>query len=180
MRKPLSLLFPLLFIVFASTSAGEKAVGPLEYMIEAADSADPAFVLVSDDAPNGKVQTVGDEWFKVGVLDSDYPVFVFFWAEWDGPSRMMLSVVDDLARQYKGKMRFVRVNADGAPDACAEYGIERLPTFAVFKNGKMVGQQSGAVPEKALKSFIVKQLKQGEASPTRGRRRSVVSFFFFK
>ena len=159
MRKPLSLLFPLLFIVFASTSAGEKAVGPLEYMIEAADSADPAFVLVSDDAPNGKVQTVGDEWFKVGVLDSDYPVFVFFWAEWDGPSRMMLSVVDSLARQYKGKMRFVRVNADGAPDACAQYGIERLPTFAVFKNGQLVGQQSGAVPEKALKSFIVKQLK---------------------
>ncbi|PKL23993.1 MAG: hypothetical protein CVV47_12070 [Spirochaetae bacterium HGW-Spirochaetae-3] len=159
LRKPLSLLFPLLFIVFASASAGEKTVGQLEYRIEAADSADPAFVLVSGDVPNGKVQNVDEASFKLGVLDSDYPVFVFFWAEWDGPSRKMLSVVDILARQYKGQMRFVRVNADGAPDVCAEYGIEQLPTFAVFKDGKMVGQQSGAVPEKALKSFIVKQLK---------------------
>jgi thioredoxin len=92
--------------------------------------------------------------FNELVNQSDLPVLVDFWAEWCGPCRMVAPVLEQIAREYKGKIRVVKINVDEKPQISAEYGIQSIPTLMMFHRGKVLMRQSGALPYGALKQAI--------------------------
>ena len=97
---------------------------------------------------------VGDKDFKDQVLDSDVPVLVDFWAEWCGPCKMIAPVVEELAGQYDGRVKFTKLNVDFNPQTSAKYGIRSIPTLLIFKGGSPVGQVVGAVPKTVLEQRL--------------------------
>jgi thioredoxin len=86
------------------------------------------------------------------------PVFVDFWAVWCGPCRIMEPVVDHLAAKYDGKVVFGKLNVDEQPEIATRYDVLSIPTFMVFKKGKPVDAQIGAVGEPALDRLLQKAL----------------------
>lgn len=104
-------------------------------------------------------KTFTDANFKSDVLESKYPVFVDFWAPWCGPCQMMGPIVDDLAKEYEGKnLSIGKCNVDENSASASEYGVLSIPTFMVFKGGKMVDQVVGGVQKEKLKEFIEKHM----------------------
>jgi thioredoxin 1 len=95
-----------------------------------------------------------DSNFKKEVLDSDIPVLVDFWAEWCYPCRMVAPAVEEIAKEYQGKLKVCKVNVDEARQTAANYGIMSIPTISVFKGGKVMEQIVGAVPKAALEKKI--------------------------
>ncbi|HEY3412286.1 MAG TPA: thioredoxin [Armatimonadota bacterium] len=88
--------------------------------------------------------------FKQEVLDSSIPVLVDFWAPWCGPCRMVGPVVDEIAKDYAGKLKVVKVNTDEAPGVAGSYNIMSIPTLMIFKGGERVDQIIGAQPKQAI------------------------------
>lgn len=105
------------------------------------------------------VKEVNDQNFNEEVLKSSVPVFVDFWAPWCGPCRMVAPIVEELAQEMSGKVKFVKVNVDEAPIVASNYGIMSIPTLVVIKNGQITGQQIGAVPKSVLKNMIENAIK---------------------
>jgi thioredoxin 1 len=105
------------------------------------------------------VVTIGDADFKKQVLESEQPVLVDFWATWCAPCRAIAPAVDELATQYKGKVKVAKVNIDENQDTPQQYGIRSIPTLLVFKGGKVVEQIVGAVPKSKLEAAITKALQ---------------------
>ena len=103
-------------------------------------------------------QQVTDSTFKQEVLDSEDPVLVDFWAPWCGPCRMVAPVVDEIAVQYEGKIKVVKVNTDDNPKIASEYGIRSIPTLMIFKDGQKVDMVVGAVPKTTLATTLEKYL----------------------
>nr|4ULX_A Chain A, LPBCA-L89K THIOREDOXIN [synthetic construct] len=101
---------------------------------------------------------VTDENFEQEVLKSDKPVLVDFWAPWCGPCRMIAPIIEELAKEYEGKVKVVKVNVDENPNTAAQYGIRSIPTLLLFKNGQVVDRKVGAQPKEALKERIDKHL----------------------
>lgn len=99
---------------------------------------------------------VTDASFKEEVLDSEFPVLVDFWAPWCGPCRMVAPVVEEIAKQYEGKMKVVKVNTDENPSVASQYGIRSIPTLMIFKGGQKVDMVVGAVPKSTLSTTIEK------------------------
>ncbi|MDA1188961.1 MAG: thioredoxin [Chloroflexi bacterium] len=97
---------------------------------------------------------VGDADFDSEVLKSSTPVLVDFWADWCAPCKMVAPVVEDLAKEYDGKMKFLKLNVDDNPRAPQSYGIRGIPTLLIFHGGKPVEQVVGAVPKSELKKRI--------------------------
>ncbi len=92
--------------------------------------------------------------FEQEVLKSDVPVLVDFWAPWCGPCRMVAPIVDELARQYEGKLKVVKLNTDENQEVAIKYGIRSIPTIGIFNNGQVVDGVIGAVPKHMLEGKI--------------------------
>jgi len=102
--------------------------------------------------------SVTDSSFKQEVLDSEVPVLVDFWAPWCGPCRMVAPVVDEIADQYAGQVKVVKLNTDENPSVANQYGIRSIPTLMIFKGGQRVDMVVGAVPKTTLASTLEKHL----------------------
>ncbi|AEJ60457.1 thioredoxin [Spirochaeta thermophila DSM 6578] len=92
--------------------------------------------------------------FEKEVLKADIPVLVDFWAEWCMPCRMVSPILDELAEEYAGKLKVVKVNVDEEPDLASRFGIVSIPTILLFKNGQVAAQQIGAAPRQVFEQMI--------------------------
>ena len=101
---------------------------------------------------------VTDSSFKTDVLESEVPVLVDFWAPWCGPCRMVAPVIDEIAEQYAGQIKVVKLNTDENPNTASQYGIRSIPTLMIFKGGQRVDMVVGAVPKTTLASTLEKYL----------------------
>ena len=100
------------------------------------------------------VVQVTDSNFDQEVLKSSVPVLVDFWAEWCGPCRMVAPVVEELAKQYQGKVKVAKVDVDQNQRIATQYAIRSIPSLYVFKGGKVVDQIVGAVPKHQIVSVL--------------------------
>ena len=102
------------------------------------------------------LQQVTDSSFEQEVLKSDLPVLIDFWAPWCGPCRAIAPVVEELAKEYNGRLKVVKMNVDDNPQTPSRYGVRGIPNLIVFKDGQVREQIVGAVP----KAQLVKAVSQ--------------------
>ncbi|HVI93083.1 MAG TPA: thioredoxin [Anaeromyxobacter sp.] len=99
-----------------------------------------------------------DATFETEVLKSDVPVLVDFWAVWCGPCKAIAPTVDELAKQYKGKVKVAKMDVDEHQQVPQQYGIRSIPTLLVFKGGRVVDTIVGAVPKAKLEESLKKAI----------------------
>lgn len=105
-----------------------------------------------------KIANVTDASFETDVLKSSQPVLIDFWATWCGPCRAIAPVVEQLAGEYEGKVKVVKVNIDENPKTPTQYDVRSIPTLLMFKDGKVVGQIVGAVAKPKIEELVKKAL----------------------
>lgn len=98
--------------------------------------------------------TLTTENFENEVLKSEIPVVVDFWAEWCMPCRMIAPVLEDLSKEYSGKIKVGKLNVDDHGDIGAKYNIISIPTLLVFKDGQLIKQHVGAAPKATIQELI--------------------------
>jgi thioredoxin 1 len=96
--------------------------------------------------------------FEAEVLKSSVPVLVDFWAEWCGPCRMVLPIVEEIAVELAGKAKVCKINVDEAPDLASQFDVASIPTLLIFKNGQVVDQMVGALPKARLLEKLKAQI----------------------
>ena len=99
-------------------------------------------------------QPVTDATFDAEVRQADVPVVVDFWAEWCGPCRQIGPALEELAKEYDGRVKIVKVNVDENPNSPSELGVRGIPALFLFKDGQVVSNKIGAAPKAALKNWI--------------------------
>ncbi|MGA9852830.1 MAG: thioredoxin [Gammaproteobacteria bacterium] len=92
--------------------------------------------------------------FNAQVLQSELPVLVDYWAEWCTPCKAMAPVLDELAEEYRDRLRVVKVNVEHDPQIARHYGVRSQPTLMLFKHGSVEAQKTGALSKSQLKAFI--------------------------
>jgi thioredoxin 1 len=100
------------------------------------------------------IQHVSDANFEQDVLAAGKPVLVDFWAEWCGPCKMFAPVLDDVARQYEGKLKVAKLDIDANPATPAKYGIRGIPTVILYRDGQPHAQKVGALSKSQLTAFL--------------------------
>jgi thioredoxin 1 len=104
----------------------------------------------------GSVQSVGDDSFDSEVLKSPTPVLIDFWAPWCAPCRAIGPVVEEIAQEYAGKLKVVKLNVDDHPQTPSRYGVRGIPNLILFQGGEVKEQIVGAVPKAQLVKAISK------------------------
>ncbi len=97
---------------------------------------------------------VSDASFDTDVLKSDRPVLVDYWAEWCGPCRAIAPILDEVSRDYDGRLRVAKMNVDENREVPAKFGIRGIPTLMLFKNGQLAATKVGALSKAQLTSFL--------------------------
>jgi thioredoxin 1 len=97
---------------------------------------------------------VTDTTFDAEVRQADLPVVVDFWAEWCGPCKQIGPALEELATEYEGRIKVVKVDVDSNPSTAASLGVRGIPSLFLFKNGQIVSNRTGAAPKAALQKWI--------------------------
>jgi len=100
------------------------------------------------------IQYVSDATFDAQVLQSPLPVLVDYWAEWCGPCRMIAPILDEIAKEYAGRLSIAKLNVDENQQTPQKYGIRGIPTLMLFKNGNIEATKVGALSKSQLAAFI--------------------------
>ncbi len=119
------------------------------------------------------VLVLTDANWKKEVSESEVPVLVDFWAEWCPPCRMVAPVVEAVAGTYSGRLKVGKLNVDENPEVSETFAIRSIPTLLVFKNGQLVGQQIGAVPQSRIVALVEAHLEQQVAGQPAGQEAEV-------
>lgn len=106
----------------------------------------------------GNVSEIGDSSFDSEILKSGVPCLVDFWAPWCGPCKSIAPVLEELAAEYSGKIKFCKMNVDDNPQTPTQYNVKGIPNLVFFKGGRVVEQIVGAVPKEQLVTAINKLL----------------------
>ncbi len=134
-------------MIFWTTGCSKMAA-----MVKSCQTTQPTIWSMSE------VASVSDSTFKEEVLESDIPVLVDFGATWCGPSRSLAPLVDEIAAQYKGKIKVVKVIIDENPSVASQYGIRSIPAILIFNGGQRVETLVGSVPKTKLVETFKKYL----------------------
>ena len=100
------------------------------------------------------IHHVTDDTFEPEVLQADKPVLVDYWAEWCGPCKKIAPLLDDIAKDYAGKLKVAKLNIDENQATPPKYGIRGIPTLMLFKNGNLAATKVGALSKSQLMAFI--------------------------
>ena len=103
---------------------------------------------------------ITDANFQQEVINSEVPVLIDFWAIWCGPCKMIAPFVEEIAKDYDGKIKVGKLDVDSNPQVSMNYGIRSIPTLLIFKGGKVVDQIIGAVPKNMITSKLEMQLQE--------------------
>ena len=97
---------------------------------------------------------VTDNSFEQDVLKADLPVLVDYWAEWCGPCKMIAPILEDVAKEYAGRLKVVKLNIDQNEQTPPKFGIRGIPTLMLFKDGNVVATKVGALAKGQLTAFV--------------------------
>jgi thioredoxin 1 len=100
------------------------------------------------------ITQVSDSSFEKDVLQADGPVLVDYWAEWCGPCKMIAPVLDEVAKEYQGKLKICKLNIDENADTPPKYGVRGIPTLMLFKGGNVEATKVGALSKSQLMAFL--------------------------
>ena len=100
------------------------------------------------------IKHISDASFEADVLQSDKPVLVDYWAEWCGPCKMIAPILDEVAKEYAGRLKVAKLNIDENPGTPPKYGIRGIPTLMLFKGGQLAATKVGALSKAQLTAFL--------------------------
>lgn len=104
------------------------------------------------------LKAVTDKDFEAEVMNSDAPVLVDFWAEWCGPCKSLMPVIEEIAGEMGDKVKIVKMNIEEAPETPTKYGLRGVPTLMLFKDGKLAATRVGGMPKTELTKWLEEKI----------------------